>query len=341
MYLRPLALLFAAIGVHAPAQSAHVHEGAETTVAILMFDGVQIIDFAAPYEVFGQAMFNVYTVSADGGPVTTAMGLNVNVDHAFDDAPAADIILVPGGDTRAVRLHAPTLAWLRDHSGRAKQVLSVCTGSFILADAGLLDGGNATTFHRAFDRFEAEYPGITLLRDQRWVDNGKVVTSAGLASGIDAALHVVAERLGVRKAQSIALHLEYAWSPEQGFIRGLMADRHIRLPEPELPAGTVIDTVLQVGDQERWEIEYRVRSSWSPAELVAHVAARAEDEPGLTLLETESPLAAAWHYESEYGGRWMLRVWAEEPENDGDAFQAQVSVERYAEKLTKVRPQRP
>ena len=83
--------------------------------------------------------------------------------------------------------------------------MSVCTGAFILADAGLLDGGRATTFHNSFDYFAREFPEVTLLRDQRWVESGKLVTSAGLASGIDAALHVVATRLGERKARSVAL----------------------------------------------------------------------------------------------------------------------------------------
>lgn len=330
MKIRTLAVWLVAAGLSAPAHAAHVHDGAEATVAILMFDGVQIIDFAAPYEVFGQARFNVFTVSADGTPVTTAMGLVVNVDHDFDDAPAADIVLVPGGNVDTVRKDDATLAWLRSRSGSADHVLSVCTGSFILADAGLLDGGQATTFHRAFTAFEEEYPEVTLLRDRRWVDSGKLVTSAGLASGIDAALHVVAERLGVRRARSIALHLEYDWSPEQGFIRGLMADRHVRMPERdlELPEGTVIDTVLQLGDTERWEIEYRVDSPWSPEELVAQLADAAAADAALSVTETASPLETGWRYESEHGGRWALKVRAEPPApraGDG-SWRAYVSV---------------
>lgn len=296
-----------------------MHDDADATVAILMFDGVQIIDFAAPYEVFGQAHFNVYTVSADGGTVRTAMGLSVNVDHGFEGAPAADIILVPGGDVDEVRKHEPTLAWLRERSAASDQVLSVCTGSFILADSGLLDGGKATTFHRAFDNFERHYPDITLLRDQRWVDNGRIVTSAGLASGIDASLHVVAERLGERRARAIALHLEYDWSPEQGFIRGLMADRHIRMPAQdfEFPEGTEIDTVLQLGDEERWEIEYEVDSTWSPQQLVAHIKEVAGGDPALNIIESDSPLTTGWRYDSELGGEWALQIEADKSTDGG------------------------
>lgn len=307
------------LGAAGPARAAHVHDGAETTVVILMFDGVQIIDFAAPYEVFGQARFNVYTVSADGGPVTTAMGLSVGVDHGFDDAPAADVVLVPGGDVDVVRKDAETLDWLRARSAPADQVLSVCTGAFILADAGLLDSGEATTFHRAFGYFERLYPEVRLIRDQRWVDNGKIVTSAGLASGIDAALHVVAERLGVRKAQSIALHLEYDWSPDQGFVRGLMADRHIRMPAAEIqyPAGTAIETVLQVGDESRWEIEYRVDSPLDPAELIALFDTAARADPALTVADDDAPLRTAWTYAVDDGTRWSLRIDAEPRRENG------------------------
>ncbi|MEX0899292.1 MAG: DJ-1/PfpI family protein [Gammaproteobacteria bacterium] len=300
------------------ARAAHVHEGADTTVAIVMFDGVQIIDFAAPYEVFGQARFNVYTVSADGEPVTTAMGLKVAVDHAFESAPAADVVLVPGGDVDEVRRHAVTLEWLRSHAVGAEQILSICTGSFILADAGLLDGLRATTFHRAFDNFERMFPQVTLVRDQRWVDNGVVVTSAGLASGIDAALHVVAERLGERRARAVAMHLEYEWSPDAGFVRGQMADRHLRIPERhlKLPSGTQIDTVLQLGDKRRWEIDYRVRSPAAPEALIASLADAARAVPALAIAKDHGPLTTAWRYESPHGGHWELKFTAE-PAIDG------------------------
>lgn len=311
-----------------PAKGAHVmHEDAEATVAILMFDGVQIIDFAAPYEVFGQAHFNVYTISPDGEPVTTAMGLNVNVDRSFENMLEADIILVPGGNVESMRKNPRVLDWLREKSETADQLLSVCNGAFIVAGAGLLDGRKATTFHRLFDEFEQNYPGVTLVRDQRWVDNGRVVTSAGLASGIDASLHVVAERLGTRKARSIALHLEYDWSPDQGFVRGLMADRHLRMPEEDFdfPEGTDIDTVLQVGDREHWEIEYEVDSPWGPEELLAHVRERAANDPALTVVEAGSKLQTAWRFESPEGGRWLLEVDASRAA-DGEPFRVKVEL---------------
>src|SRR5690606_10246758 len=117
----------------------------------LLFDGVQIIDFAGPYEVFGQAGFGVTTLSHDGKAVTTAMGLRVTPDAAFDAAPALDVLLVPGGDVQDAERDPKVLAFVRGHARSSRHVLSVCTGSFILAGAGLLDGLRATTFTPRID----------------------------------------------------------------------------------------------------------------------------------------------------------------------------------------------
>src|SRR5690606_36257105 len=109
--------------------------------------------------------------------------------------------------------------YLRQPDGD-RWMMSVCTGSYILASAGLLDGRKATTFHGAFDGFERTFPEVELVRDRRWVDSGRIVTSAGLSSGIDTALYLVSRFHGDVRARSVALHLEYPWDPEGGFVRG-------------------------------------------------------------------------------------------------------------------------
>lgn len=304
----------------AVSQNARANDEPATRVAILMFDGVQIIDFAAPYEVFGQAGFEVYTVSADGEAVTTAMNLSVNVDHDFESAPSADIVLVPGGNVHDVMEDEPTLAWIRARTQPAEHVLSVCTGSWILANAGLLDGMQATTFHKAFDGMAEQFPDVTVVRDQRWVDAGKLVTSAGLASGIDAALHVVAEVLGETRARSVALHLEYDWSPEHGFVRGRLADQYTRMPEEgvQFPEGTVIDREYAVGDERYWEERYRVASPWTAVQLLGHMREQARRDKKLKVLPLPDREQLAWQYDSERGGQWRMSYQVTETRDDGN-----------------------
>ena len=243
-------------------------------VGILMFDGVQIIDFAGPYEVFGQAGFNVVTISHNGAPVNTAMGLKVTPDHSFANAPALDVLLVPGGEVNEAKDDAAIQRFVRDRSASASKVLSVCTGSFILASSGVLDGLTATTFHNALRSFEATYPKVKVVRDVRWTDNGKVVTSAGLSSGIDAALHLVSSIRGENAARSAALLLEYDWKPESGFVRTRMADRYMPefKPATPWPADMKTRNLLALGDEHHWQRQIEVRTAMKPDAMLKALA---------------------------------------------------------------------
>ncbi|MBB5207107.1 DJ-1/PfpI family protein [Chiayiivirga flava] len=264
--------------------AAHpAHRDPPVQVAIVLFDGVQIIDFSAPYEVFGQAGFGVYTVSADGAPVTTAMGLRVTPDHAFADAPPADVLLVPGGDVRDAAKDNALLAFVRERSAVSRHVLSVCTGATILAAGGLLDGGRATTFHQALASLARNYPEVEVVRDVRWVDSGRIVTAAGLSSGIDAALHVVALLRGEDVARSTALHLEYAWDPKGGFVRGVLADRWLPgLDDAAWPPETTFERMVSLGDVDAWRIRYRVTSSGGADAVLASISAAMRNEAAWT-----------------------------------------------------------
>ncbi|HEV8693480.1 MAG TPA: DJ-1/PfpI family protein [Lysobacter sp.] len=251
----------------------HAHAQPEVHVGIVLFDGVQIIDFAGPYEVFGQAGFGVATVSPNGKPVTTSMGLTVTPDFAFANAPAFDVLLVPGGDVDQASADPAVLDFIRQRSADAGQVLSVCTGAQILAAAGLLDGLKATTFHRALDDLATHYPKVTVVRDQRWVDNGKIITSAGLSSGIDAALHVVARRQSEDAARTTALHLEYDWHPHGGFVRGVLADRYLpKLQTIEWPKDIDFKQLSAVGDERQWRVRHRIKTQTTRDELMQRIA---------------------------------------------------------------------
>jgi len=307
-HLKPILLLWCLAGGSAVAAAPTAAlNPKDVKVAILMFDGVQIIDFAAPYEVFTQAGFTVYTVSKEGKQVTATQGLKTLVDHSFASAPAATVVVVPGGHIHDAEKDTATLDWLRKQAGPADHVLSVCTGSFILGSTGLLDGKSATTFHQSFEGMAKQFPKVHIVSDQRWVDSGELVTSAGLASGIDASLHVVAEIRGMKVARSVAMNLEYDWKPEQGFVRGKMADRYLRLPATfSLPPGTKIQTVTRVGDTKSWESEYDVESALTAEAFLANIREQVRKDPALAVDEKTGPRQIAWEYPDESGGRWRV-----------------------------------
>jgi transcriptional regulator GlxA family with amidase domain len=194
-------------------------------VALLVFDGVEVLDFAGPFEVFSVAselhdhgLFRVRLVAADLAPVTAVNGLRVLPDVALADVDGADVVIVPGGTgSRRVAEDEASLAWLRARAADATCVLGVCTGARILARAGVLAGRRFASHHQAWDELGA-LPGTSLVRGVRFVEDGPVVTAAGISAGIDAALYVVARLCGMAVAQRTADYMEYDWrvrKPEQ------------------------------------------------------------------------------------------------------------------------------
>jgi transcriptional regulator GlxA family with amidase domain len=191
------------------------------TVAILVFDDVEVLDFCGPFEVFSVAnrftdplAFNVLTVAEGAGPVLTRGGLSVNPHHRLPDCPPPDVLLVPGGQgTRKEMNNPPLIDWIKARSREAELVLSVCTGALLLAKAGLLNGLQATTHHGAIDLLRQTAPKTAVHADRRFVDNGRVVCSAGIAAGIDMSLHVVARLLGREGAEKTARQMDYPWRP--------------------------------------------------------------------------------------------------------------------------------
>ncbi len=222
-------------------------------VAILLFEGVQIIDFTGPYEIFGQAGYDVFTVAEKPGGLTTAMGLKVTPAESFDSCPRPDIVVIPGGDISAPLESAVTQRWIQARAKEAEIVMSVCNGALILAKTGLMDGRTMTTFHRALGPLAAQSPKVKVVFDRRFVDEGKFISTAGLSSGIDGALHVVERLEGKGRAQDVALNVEYHWQPEVGFARAALADREI----PQIqPKGVRSSKILRTeGDRSSWNAE--------------------------------------------------------------------------------------
>jgi putative intracellular protease/amidase len=262
-------------------RAAHApHVDPRIRVGILLFDGVEPIDFAAPYEVFGQAGLSVVTLSPDGKAVT-GMGLTVKPDYGFSNAPAIDVLVVPGGDVSRATHDQALLQFIRERTALARQVLSVCTGSYLLASAGVLDGLKATTFHDSIKDFAASYPKIHVISDVRWTDNGKLITSAGLASGIDTALHVLARLEGDDVARSIALQLEYDWHPDGGFVRTRMADRYLPdLQQLKWPDDARFGRLISVGDTHRWLLHSRITTQAAHENILGIMDDGASRTPG-------------------------------------------------------------
>jgi putative intracellular protease/amidase len=245
-------------------------EGGPPVVAILLFNGAQIIDFAGPWEVFGTAGFLVHTVAENLEPITMVFGQKLVPDYSFENSPQADILLVPGGGVGPAMENPRLIQWIQAKARDAGHVMSVCTGAFLLGKAGLLSGQTATATYGMVDDL-LTFPNVKVVYDQRYVDNGKIITAAGLTSGIDAALHLVSKMLGRGEAQSVALGMEYHWDSDSKYVRGALADRYL----PDGMAfgnaglkGAQAEMISTEGGTDHWEIRILVSEPHSSADIV-------------------------------------------------------------------------
>lgn len=190
-------------------------------VAILIFDDVEVLDFAGPFEVFSvtsqelkQNVFEVFTV-AEKPTVFARGGLSINATYTLETCPQPDILIVPGGvGTRPLLKNDTVLNWINTTQANAEFLLSVCTGAMLLGKLGLLDGLPSTTHHTTFAEFQAIAPKTTIITDKRFVDNGKIVTAGGISAGIDMSLYMVEKLLGREAVEKTVKEMEYLyWTP--------------------------------------------------------------------------------------------------------------------------------
>lgn len=194
------------------------------SVGILVFDNVEILDFSGPYEVFSTASrvhsrlsgasapFRCFLIADQMRPVRARGGMKVLPDCVLPPPADIDVLIVPGGDVSQVMLNAGVIGWLRSCSGAAAITASVCTGAFLLAEAGLLHGLAVTTHWEDQTALQARFPGLTVMPDVPWVDCGKVTTSGGISAGIDMSLHLVERLAGRQLANATAKQMEYKWN---------------------------------------------------------------------------------------------------------------------------------
>jgi transcriptional regulator GlxA family with amidase domain len=193
-------------------------------VGIVLFDDIEVLDFCGPFEVFAAVRLNeekrreepspfkVWLVAEHPGAVTTAGNMQVMPHHTFEDCPPLHILVVPGGWGTRKELNNPTmLEWLRARAAQVETLTSVCTGAMLLGSAGLLNGRRATTHWRSLNWMRDAFPEVTVEFERHVVEDGRVVTSAGISAGIDMALKVVARCYGENIARATARHMEYPY----------------------------------------------------------------------------------------------------------------------------------
>jgi transcriptional regulator GlxA family with amidase domain len=194
------------------------------TIGIYLFDEVEVLDFAGPFEVFSTAA-RVAARNANGAPPPFAVtliaetprtvrargGLPVVCNVGFADHPALEVLLVPGGEVTGELERAAVIDWIRRTAGQVGLTASVCTGAFLLAQAGLLRGRRATTHWEDLDDLRQRFPDVKVEDGSPFIDEGDLVTSAGISAGLDMSLHLVARLASLELAERTARQMDYAW----------------------------------------------------------------------------------------------------------------------------------
>jgi len=193
-------------------------------VGIFLFEEVEALDFAGPYEVFTTAnrvakktglaseeVFTVFSVAASLQPVTMRAGMTVLPDFAFYNANDIDVLIIPGGVVSAEMLKPEVIAWIQRSSVQARVTASVCTGAFLLAQANVLVDHKVTTHWEDIADLRQQFPRLHVVDNTRWVDEGRIVTSAGISAGIDMSLHLVETLAGAPLAIATARQMEFDW----------------------------------------------------------------------------------------------------------------------------------
>jgi transcriptional regulator GlxA family with amidase domain len=207
---------------------------AKRTVGILLFPDAEELDFAGPFDVLSALAhyvaqdWRVVTVAQRREPIKAAKGLSVNVDHAFDDCPPLDVLLVPGGaGARREVDNEELIEFVQRLGSKCQWVTSVCTGAFILSRAGFLEGRKATTHWAFLDQLRSE-PGVEVV-ERRFVEDGNVITAAGVSAGIDMALHLVGRLEGLDAARTVQKLIEYYPEPPFAAARSTTAGKGAEL----------------------------------------------------------------------------------------------------------------
>lgn len=199
------------------------HANETFNIGIYLYEYVEELDFCGPFEVLKSAAltrghreqkpdWQVFTVAEEDSILKTSGGLLVKPHYSFHEHPRIDLLLIPGGATNLQLEKPAVIEWVRKVTQQTQVNTSVCTGAFLLGAVGLLDGHNVTTHWGSLDSLARSFPKASVSREVRWVDEGNLVTSAGISAGIDMSLHLVERLAGLPLAEEVAHYMEYHWN---------------------------------------------------------------------------------------------------------------------------------
>lgn len=305
--------------------------------AILIFDGVQIIDYAGPWEIL-DSEFDVFTVSEKLDPITTSGGMSVNPGYTFENSPRAEILVVPGGGSSHVggpgvgsqMANPKTLRWVQEEARDAHYVMSVCNGAFILAQAGLLDGQTATTTAGFIGLLKTVAPRTKVVADQRFVDNGKIITTAGLSSGIDGALHIIDREFGRGESQFVSVNTEYNWDPSGQFVRAQLGDMPMLNTFVQLRFQLHALPLRYDASRQFWHSEWSVETKQSVHDVMAALNDTVANRDHWSRVNTGSDdeSTSQWVISSSTWGNWKASVHTEAASSGNGQLKVIISVDR-------------
>lgn len=195
------------------------NEGLTINVCIFVYDGAEVLDFAGPFEVFStasrlddQTEIRVFLIGETSQLVVARNGFTVKPDFAIEHHPKIDLLIIPGGVHTNELCNHRIIDWIREQAATEIYMASVCTGAFLLAEAGLLDGRTVTTHWEDIQTLRSSYPNLTVLEGVKWMEDGPITTSAGISAGIDMSLSIVDKLFGIDLAIRTARQMDYAWA---------------------------------------------------------------------------------------------------------------------------------
>ncbi len=277
------------------------------TAGMLIFDHADIMDVTGPWSVLVHNGVQVVSFAKSKDPVTIGMSMELTPDFTLDNLPDVDILIFPGSGMAETNPGDEAIQqFIKARATTTDVLFSVCSGAFFLAESGLLDGKVATTFASLIPRLEEQYPEIEVVNNVKYTDNGNIVTTAGLSSGIDGAFHVVSKFRGQGGVQDVANHMEYAWSRSTDYARSQLADHYIMGVKGIVGLFSKA-FLLSGGDRDQWTYQYLLSGQVS-SEQVLKVIQKELEKTGRWLLETATPDSVVGTFDHDIMGPGLISL---------------------------------